>query len=329
MYKILISLIALILSASASFAAENKKVKRVENYLAVLDLEAVGKVEKDVVRPLTDSVRREIVKSGKYEVMDRGNMDKVLKEQAFQMTGCAKKECAVQAGEMLGVGKIVVGSVSKLGNTYLLSLQLVNIETGKVEGDENKECKCEVDDLIQLSRNVADELMVAAVAPANKETLMVAVAAPANVETSLTSVLSVQNNEHNCRKTDGRFCDQGDGTISDNNTGLMWQRSDDGQERKWNDAIDYCKGLPLAGKNDWRVPNKDELGSLVDKTKYAPASNTEYFPDTKIGGFFSRAEYWSSTVHASDMAYAWNVNFYFGELGYHDKMLTGYVRCVR
>jgi FKBP-type peptidyl-prolyl cis-trans isomerase FklB len=99
------------------------------------------------------------MKSGKYEVMDRGNMDKILKEQAFQMTGCTTKECAVEAGQMLGVGKIVVGSVSLVGKTYFLSLSLVNIESGKVELVEDQECKCEVDDLIRLSKQVAGKLM--------------------------------------------------------------------------------------------------------------------------------------------------------------------------
>ncbi len=166
MKKILTIIIVLLLSAALSFAAEKKPIKSAENYLAVLDLETVGKVEKDVVRPLTDSVRREIVKAGKYEVMDRGNMDKVLKEQAFQMTGCTSKECAVEAGQLLGVGKIIVGSVSMVGKTYLLSLSLVNVESGKVELVEDQECKCEVDDLIKLSKQVAGKLMGVAVADA-------------------------------------------------------------------------------------------------------------------------------------------------------------------
>jgi FKBP-type peptidyl-prolyl cis-trans isomerase len=160
MNTILASILILFLTlTSSSFAAEKKSIKRVDNYLAVLDIESVGKVEKDVVRPLTDSVRREIMKSGKYEVMDRGNMDKILTEQAFQMTGCTTKECAVEAGQMLGVGKIVVGSVSLVGKTYFLSLSLVNIESGKVELVEDQECKCEVDDLIRLSKQVAGKLM--------------------------------------------------------------------------------------------------------------------------------------------------------------------------
>jgi len=321
MQKVLISIIILLLSTSTlSLAAEKKQIKRAENYLAVLDLESVGKVDKDVVRPLTDSVRREIFKSGKYEVMDRGNMDKVLKEQAFQVTGCTSKECAVEVGQLLGVGKIVVGSVSMAGKTYLLSLSVVNIETGKVEQVEDQECKCEVDDLITLSKQVAVKLMGAAVGKS-------VVATTAKPEP--TAVDSVQNKEQTCRQTDGRFCDHGDGTVSDKTTGLMWQQRDDGIERKWDDAIAYCKGLILAGKNDWRLPSKDELQSIVDKSRSDPAINATFFLDTKYGRqLFFPPHYRSSTTSAYYAAYAWFVNFGTGNLNDYSKSDTGYVRCV-
>jgi formylglycine-generating enzyme required for sulfatase activity len=169
MKKILIGISILLLTPLA-LAADKKPIKRAENIVAVIDIESTGKVDKDLVRPLTDSVRKEIVKSGKYEVMDRGNMDKILKEQAFQMTGCTSKECAVEAGQLLGVGKIVVGSVSIIGKTYLLSLSLVNVETGKVEWIEDQECKCEIDDLISLSKQVSAKLIgsSSSVLPAEK-----------------------------------------------------------------------------------------------------------------------------------------------------------------
>jgi hypothetical protein len=62
----------------------------VQRYLAVFDIEVIGKLNKDVARPLSDSIRREIIKSGTYEVIDRNNMDKILGEQAFQMFSCTQ-----------------------------------------------------------------------------------------------------------------------------------------------------------------------------------------------------------------------------------------------
>ncbi len=134
-------------------------IKRVQNYIAVFDLEVVGKVDKDVSRPLSDSIRREIIKSGRYEVIDRSNMDRILHEQAFQMSGCTQRDCAVEAGQLLGVGKIVIGTISIVGRTFYLSLSLLNVETGKTEVVEEDTCKCEIDQLIQSSKRVAGKLL--------------------------------------------------------------------------------------------------------------------------------------------------------------------------
>jgi Curli production assembly/transport component CsgG len=128
-------------------------------------------VSKDVSRPLSDCVRREVIQSGKYEVIDRSNMDKILKEQSFQMTGCTQKDCAVEAGQLLGVGKIIVGTVSMVGRTYYLSLSLINVESGKTEMVEEEKCRCEIDDLIDLSKRVAGKLMKGAVGQSSRPTV--------------------------------------------------------------------------------------------------------------------------------------------------------------
>ena len=155
MPKVFTCVIMLLFCVSSTYSAEktNKpKVQRLDSLIAVFDIDVVKPVEKNICRPLTDSIKSVIHKSGKYEVMERGEMSKILKEQAFQMTGCVAKECAIEAGQMLGVGKVVIGSVSQVGKTYLLSLSLVNVASGKVEQVEDQECKCEVDDLIKLSK---------------------------------------------------------------------------------------------------------------------------------------------------------------------------------
>src|SRR5215471_14910975 len=119
MRKYLLLLPMLFIVSFPAFAAEKPKtIKRVDNLLAVFDFDIQGNIDKSIARSLAESVRIEIINSGKYEVIDRSNMDKILKEQAFQMSGCAAKECAVEAGQMLGVGKIVVGTIGLIGKTY-------------------------------------------------------------------------------------------------------------------------------------------------------------------------------------------------------------------
>jgi hypothetical protein len=116
------------------------------------------------------------------------------------------------------------------------------------------------------------------------------------------------------------FTDNANGTVIDNNTSLMWQKEDDDTTREWESAITYCEGLSLGGYNDWRLPNIKELSSITDDTKYNPAIDTTYFPNT------NSSYYWSSTTDADYYTNAWLV--YFGDSNGNGSS-SYYVRCVR
>jgi hypothetical protein len=60
----------------------------------------------------------------------------------------------------------------------------------------------------------------------------------------------------------------GDGTVTDLDTGLMWQQSDSGNTYTWKDGLAYCTSLDLAGYADWRMPNSRELQSLVNYGRF-------------------------------------------------------------
>ena len=159
--KALFVLLFLILTVSGSLAAEknNKpEIKTVDNYIAVFDFE-VTTGDKGISRPLTESVRREIVLSGKYKVIDRGNMEKILGEQKLQMSGCVSGECIVEAGQLLGVGKLISGTVSMVGKTYYLTLSLISVKTGEIENVAEDTCKCEVDELLGSTKRLAKKLL--------------------------------------------------------------------------------------------------------------------------------------------------------------------------
>ncbi|MDO9289258.1 MAG: SUMF1/EgtB/PvdO family nonheme iron enzyme [Thermodesulfovibrionales bacterium] len=140
-------------------ADTQKPIKRIDTMIAVFDLEITEGVTKGISRPLSESIRREIVMSGRYEVIDRGNMNKILGEQKFQLSGCAAGECIVEAGQLLGVGKIVTGSIGLVGKTYYLSLSVINVETGKIENVSEDKCECRLDDLIDSSKRLVKKLL--------------------------------------------------------------------------------------------------------------------------------------------------------------------------
>ena len=130
------------------------------------------------------------------------------------------------------------------------------------------------------------------------------------------------------------FTDNGNGTVTDNVTGLMWQQEDDDTTREWEDAITYCESLSLAGHTNWRLPNIKELKSIVDYNKIVPAINTTYFPNTNYG-YPPFTFYWSSStfVFPPFNTMAWFVMFGGGTVVPYtdsdDKSSPAYVRCLR
>ncbi|MCX5785105.1 MAG: PorV/PorQ family protein [Elusimicrobia bacterium] len=96
---------------------------------------------------VTDFLRTELVTTGLFNVMDRNNMDTVLAEQKFQNSGCTEQQCAVEMGKLLNVKQMLVGSLSKLLDNYYITVNVVDVETGKImasydsEGVSSKELK--------------------------------------------------------------------------------------------------------------------------------------------------------------------------------------------
>jgi len=73
-------------------------------------------------------------------------------------------------------------------------------------------------------------------------------------------------------KNDGRFIDNGNGTVTDKKTGLMWAAKDNGSDINWQDAKNYCDNYRGGGYTDWRMPTLDELAELYDNGKAKPAA---------------------------------------------------------
>ena len=116
--------------------------------------------------------------------------------------------------------------------------------------------------------------------------------------------------------------DNGDHTVTDTETGLMWQKDEAGA-MSWEAALTHCENSQWAGYDDWRLPNRNELQSIVDYTRSNPAINRTVFP-----GAMS-SNYWSSTPDASNTGYAWRVNFSNGDVDHYHKSNNLYVRAVR
>jgi len=120
------------------------------------------------------------------------------------------------------------------------------------------------------------------------------------------------------------YSDNGDGTVTDNCTALMWQQLCDDIPRNWDAALSYCEDLDLAENTNWRLPSISELQSLVDYGRSEPAIDTSIFE-----GNYS-ANYSSSTTRDSNQTEHWSIEFGQGYMYFYNKAgHSSYVRCVR
>ncbi len=134
--------------------------------------------------------------------------------------------------------------------------------------------------------------------------------------------------------SDKRFVLNNDGTVTDTTTNLMWQSCQIGfsgeqceigysKSYNWQQGTDIANDNKLAGFNDWRIPNKEELITLVDKNCGIPSINAHYFPNT------STIKFWSNDIHDTYPEYAWMVGFIVGHVTFGKRTNYGGVRLVR
>jgi len=136
-----------------------------------------------------------------------------------------------------------------------------------------------------------------------------------------------------------RFHDNGDGTVTDPVTGLVWMRCNVGQSwigdrctdpkawfvmYSWKEAVKLPEKITFAGRNDWRVPSIDELASIVDSRCIDPSIDLLAFPTTPSW------YYWSSTPFGDNPEYAWRIDFRTGKENSDLKSSVSYnIRLVR
>lgn len=106
------------------------EAKKAQTNIAVINLEAKTGVDPSIAELMSDILRTELYNSGRFAVMNREDMDIILKEIAFQQSGaCDETSCIVQMGQALGVRKMVAGTIGILGGKYVINAKLINVES--------------------------------------------------------------------------------------------------------------------------------------------------------------------------------------------------------
>ncbi|MFC1499455.1 CsgG/HfaB family protein [Candidatus Zixiibacteriota bacterium] len=130
--------------------------------IAVLDLDA-NNIEEGEARAITERLRVKLTeKRDIFEVVERNRMESILSEVGFQLSGaCNTDECVVQVGQILGVRKMVAGSVSRVGILYTLQVRIVDVTTGRIEEVAYEDVSGIEQVLTLATGNVADKLAAA------------------------------------------------------------------------------------------------------------------------------------------------------------------------
>ncbi len=131
-----------------------------------------------------------------------------------------------------------------------------------------------------------------------------------------------------------RFRDNGNNTITDLISGLMWVKNPGAMgppwgsagspdNEAWNQAVDMCAELNYRGHTDWRLPNIHEIRTILDFSKSNPTVDVNFFP------WVQNDHWWSSTTHAGFTTSAYYVNVYHGTTLYDNKGFGKKPRPVR
>ncbi len=143
---------------------------------------------------------------------------------------------------------------------------------------------------------------------------------PTGQQSTMTSFVRYVRGNTNNGVND--FGDNGDGTVTDLASGLMWQQADSGTGLNWEQALAYAEGLATAGHADWRLPNAKELQSILDYTRSPDTTGSAAIdpvfsvtPITDEGGGTDYPSYWASSTHGNWTATSgqWGVYVCFGE----------------
>jgi hypothetical protein len=122
-----------------------------------------------------------------------------------------------------------------------------------------------------------------------------------------------------------RFIVQTD-CVTDTLAGLIWARDANlpGSQKTWQEALSFANSRTLCGYSDWRLPNRKELMSLVDRSQSGPALPSGHPFDNVLSDF-----YWSSTTNGNDTETAWSVYMYGGNVQEYNKAAEAYLWPVR
>lgn len=143
LFMIINRIISLIILSAALSLAQPAKLN-----IAVQELTGKG-IDQSAAGIISDRLRAELINTGVFRVMERAEMESIFREQGFQKSGaCDEASCLVEVGQLLGVERMVAGSIGKVGDFFTISLRMINVATGEILFTVNVDYQGDIKDVI-------------------------------------------------------------------------------------------------------------------------------------------------------------------------------------
>jgi hypothetical protein len=127
--------------------------------LSVYGFKAIG-VSMQLASSLQEQFESEILQFKRFKIISRSNLDLILRENGFSMSGaCSDEACLAQAGSLAGIEKIVTGTISRVGATYNVVLKLISVRSGRIEASANRQYTGDEDGLLDISKDLLKDLL--------------------------------------------------------------------------------------------------------------------------------------------------------------------------
>jgi hypothetical protein len=125
--------------------------------IAIFSVQGIN-VDEGVSTALLMSLSSELTNSKRITNIERAEIEKILKEQAIQLSGCTSIECQVEVGRMLGAEKVILGIISKVEGLYLISVKVVDVTLGSIESEIGPVKAKSVDEFMIVSREIVRKI---------------------------------------------------------------------------------------------------------------------------------------------------------------------------
>jgi len=138
---------------------------------AILSFDAQAGITPGEARILSDRFAAEIGKIDRFTLISRDKMDQILRLQSDSFSSCSANDCAIEAGQLLSAQYIIYGSIGKIGQTFTVNANQVNIENGAIEFSAAHDITGPIDDLLKFGMGQLAHKLHGLTTPPNKPSI--------------------------------------------------------------------------------------------------------------------------------------------------------------